>query len=340
MTYTWVSMCGDGEPRRRRLGCYRAIEHIAPESLGLSVALFGQHGLGKPNKTSSGSAGSIGGPTNALYGSGHRARKRSKYLRPPAVKGKTNVSTALSSLCFGAYPVTEHYARSRLPNCSDLQDRRMRRPGAGRMFILPARPRGDRSVQITPDDMSPVELASGWIRLSACISSEELPSFLHDDLVSVGLTISIATEILHEPPTSLSSSPLPASTGKAGQLSWEVAVSFATENISLPLSPDVPVPVWNFEPAKAWKPSFWYFNIYVQEPIQTGGNNFASPELAKWIGTSGWDGKRDTFPVDIDNLPIAAQGTSGRLVRFYVQGVTDHGEVIPWDACVYVETEI
>ncbi|KAF4600425.1 hypothetical protein EYR38_005052 [Pleurotus pulmonarius] len=224
---------------------------------------------------------------------------------------------------------------------------------------------GDRAIQITPDDMSPVELPGGWIRLSARISSEASPSSVHDDLASVGLTISIATEnparaakfslLIGEmamypfrPPTAARApqvlwadyKPLPVSTGKAGQLSWEVAVSFATENITLPLSPDVPIPVWNVEPAKAWKPSFLYFNIYVQEPVQPGGNNFASPELAKWIGTSGWDGKRDTFPVDIDSLPIATEGNSPRLVRFYVQGVTDHGEVLPWDACVYVETTI
>ncbi|KAF4580248.1 hypothetical protein EYR40_003230 [Pleurotus pulmonarius] len=224
---------------------------------------------------------------------------------------------------------------------------------------------GDQAVQITPDDMSPEELPGGWIRLSARISSEASPSSAHDDLASVGLTISIATEnparaakfslLIGEmavypfrPPTAAKApqvlwadyKPLPVSTGKAGQLSWEVAVSFATENITLPSSPDVPIPVWNFEPAKAWKPSFLYFNIYVQEPVQPGGNNFASPESAKWIGTSGWDGKRDTFPIDIDSLPIATEGNSPRLVRFYVQGVTDHGEVLPWDACVYVETSI
>jgi mannosyl-glycoprotein endo-beta-N-acetylglucosaminidase len=96
-----------------------------------------------------------------------------------------------------------------------------------------------------------------------------------------------------------------------------------------PASED-PNPVWILDDTKERFPSFLYFNIYV---IPHG--SVSGPEAAVFIGTTGLDGRANRFYVDSTLLPKSVMG--GRGLRFYVQGVTDKGDVLPWEMCAYAD---
>jgi mannosyl-glycoprotein endo-beta-N-acetylglucosaminidase len=53
------------------------------------------------------------------------------------------------------------------------------------------------------------------------------------------------------------------------------------------------------------------------------------------MGTTGLDGRPNRFYVDWGVLPDAIKGMVD--IRFYVQGVTDRGEVMEWEQCVFVD---
>lgn len=98
-----------------------------------------------------------------------------------------------------------------------------------------------------------------------------------------------------------------------------------------------------------------YANIYVlahrgvTPPLLSDVEN-----NAVWIGTSGsgYDGMRNTFVVEegvVLRIPLASniveEGAGGASVlslgsgkmRFYMQGVTEEGEVLDWTRCVFVD---
>ncbi|KAF8173793.1 hypothetical protein K438DRAFT_1850029 [Mycena galopus ATCC 62051] len=120
-----------------------------------------------------------------------------------------------------------------------------------------------------------------------------------------------------------------------GTLTWEVAATFAPlSNILTLTGAEDPASAWPVAPsAERWFPRFMYFNVYAQ-PHAAGTAVIQKPANAVWIGTSGYDGRANAFAVRQANLPFDLNGV--KTVSFYVQGVTERGEVLRWDQCVFV----
>ncbi|GLB33215.1 putative glycosyl hydrolase family 85 [Lyophyllum shimeji] len=132
----------------------------------------------------------------------------------------------------------------------------------------------------------------------------------------------------------------PASIDDPGILSWDVGVSFPLlHNITI-TSPDDPVSAWTVQPSNKWFPDFVYFNIYAL--MITADGQGGQPEDAQWIGTTGLEGIRNTFTIVPQDLPFWSEQQVKKVskVRFYVQGVTDRGEVLGWDRCVFVDWDL
>ncbi|KAJ7755189.1 glycosyl hydrolase family 85-domain-containing protein [Mycena metata] len=93
-----------------------------------------------------------------------------------------------------------------------------------------------------------------------------------------------------------------------GTLSWEVAATFRPLPILTLSGAEDANSAWPLAPsAERWFPRFLYFNIYAQR--------YAPGAPA--------------------NLPFELAGV--KTVTFYVQGVTDRGEVLRWDQCVFID---
>lgn len=120
----------------------------------------------------------------------------------------------------------------------------------------------------------------------------------------------------------------------AGTFSWEIAASLGPlGGITLATDPEDPTPLWKVDPTF---PAFAFFNVYVQA-YQPDGRTIGSADSATWIGTTGLDGWQKSFRVDPACLPPPV--LQAKTVRFYVQGVTDHGEILTWDKCVFVDVQ-
>lgn len=197
------------------------------------------------------------------------------------------------------------------------------------------------------------DLSGGWTRQTL---SFILPENQSDALVTVGLVLGFATEVPSEevqfsillgqvavyqaPPTprpylNLASPRIlwadfkPSEDRKSGLLTWETAAGFPT--ISLPASiPTVesPTPLWTVDTSDHAFPSCAYFNIYA-------GTALAGPTQATFIGTTGLDGRPNRFHVDWGVLPNTIAGL--KEIRLYMQGVTNRGEVMEWERCVFVD---
>jgi len=118
-------------------------------------------------------------------------------------------------------------------------------------------------------------------------------------------------------------------------VTWDTAVSLVPQSINDGNLSDDHVPVWTLDTVERWFPSYIYFSRYVQAHSLDG--YVAGPEKALWIGTSGLDGLRNTFAVDVSVPQGVAEGMAFRL---YVQGLTDHGEILPWERCVFAEVKV
>ena len=99
------------------------------------------------------------------------------------------------------------------------------------------------------------------------------------------------------------------------------------------IQPENLQPAWNTQPTVNWFPSFLYFNIYAQ-PFVDG--HMGNVDQAMWIGTSmaGWSGRQRAFTVLQDNLPFLMPVSK---IRFYVQEVTDCGEVMKLEKCAFID---
>ncbi|KDQ49805.1 glycoside hydrolase family 85 protein [Jaapia argillacea MUCL 33604] len=129
----------------------------------------------------------------------------------------------------------------------------------------------------------------------------------------------------------------PNATGISGTLTWDTASSFsALTTISL-TSPEDPIPAWILPASEHWFPTFLYFNIYAAMPLGLVGQP-PSPERATFVGTTGLDGRGNRFYVEPALLPEVMRGV--RAVRFYVQGVTDVGDVLRWEHCAFVDVSM
>ena len=118
-----------------------------------------------------------------------------------------------------------------------------------------------------------------------------------------------------------------------GVVTWDTASTFAPIDVQVP-DPESTTPAWLLQDTPAYRsPAFVYFNIYAT-PLPSPSVN-VDPAQAVFIGTTGLDGRgnrfyteRTCFPDNWDKLPG---------VRFYVQGVTDRGDVLPWERCATVD---
>ena len=131
----------------------------------------------------------------------------------------------------------------------------------------------------------------------------------------------------HQSSTAQPNSPL------SGTLTWEVSVRFPEMAFIDMEQPENPKPAWNTQPTTDWFPSFLYFNIYAQPFVDGHMGNF---DQAVWIGTSmaGWSGRQRAFTVLQDNLLFLMPVSK---IRFYVQGVTDYGEVMKLEKCAFID---
>ena len=120
-------------------------------------------------------------------------------------------------------------------------------------------------------------------------------------------------------------------------LTWGIAAYFdpISDEALEPHPPDHTKLRWEISSAATAYPRFMFFNVYV-EARQTEGF-YPGPEHAAFVGTTGWDGRENRFYVEDVMLPEGLKTGSGMKVRFYVQGVTDRGEVLPWIDGVFVD---
>ncbi|KAI0915545.1 hypothetical protein AcV5_003735 [Taiwanofungus camphoratus] len=119
----------------------------------------------------------------------------------------------------------------------------------------------------------------------------------------------------------------------SGILTWDIATSFTPlSNVRISSDPEDPQPIWRLE---SEFPSFAYFNIYVQAHAEDG--TVPHPDTAVFIGTTGLDGMKNRFYIDPPCLPLSLSGA--RTIRFYVQGITDRGDLLEWGNCAFVDVK-
>ncbi|KAJ6615525.1 glycoside hydrolase family 85 protein [Mycena sp. CBHHK59/15] len=216
---------------------------------------------------------------------------------------------------------------------------------------------------VRPQSVSSAPLASGWTKL--CIQFESAATALPADTpvtAALGLVASIVSEDAAKPlklslllgqlnayPSSPPSAPAHApmllwadfagaspNVPMDGTLTWEVAATFAPLPKLVLSGVEDPTSAWAVSPSvERWFPSFLYFNVYAQSHASAAF--VPRPEDAVWIGTSGYDGRANAFAVRQTNLPFV---DGVKMITFYVQGVTDRGEVLRWDQCVFVDVPV
>lgn len=118
----------------------------------------------------------------------------------------------------------------------------------------------------------------------------------------------------------------------SGFLEWSNSAYMAPlPGISLESEED-PHPAWTTDPSY---PSFLYYNIYFSDP--------AANQDPIFLGTSGFDGAEKRFHIDSSHpaLPIRTEKDGElRSFRFHVQGITNHGDVLPWDQCSHTDVTL
>jgi mannosyl-glycoprotein endo-beta-N-acetylglucosaminidase len=121
----------------------------------------------------------------------------------------------------------------------------------------------------------------------------------------------------------------PSKDHNSGILTWELGSAYPPVTLPATDPPvDSPIPLWSLDSSKHAFPSCAYFNIYA-------GTSLGGPTRATFIGTTGLDGRANRFYVDWGVLPDTIKGL--KEIRFFVQGVTDRGEVMEWGQCVFVD---
>jgi mannosyl-glycoprotein endo-beta-N-acetylglucosaminidase len=117
-----------------------------------------------------------------------------------------------------------------------------------------------------------------------------------------------------------------------GVLAWDAAAAFAPPRPLALTSPEDLVPAWELADGPGWFPQFAYFNVYAARVPGA-----PAPETAVFVGTTGLDGRANRLLVEEGMMPPAEDGQGW---RFYVQGVTLEGEVLPWERCASADLEL
>ena len=235
--------------------------------------------------------------------------------------------------------------------------------------------KAETEVEVEP--LSSLDLESGWSKLSVTCKpiAPTSPSDPEDVPADIGLILAIASEEASSPYTIhitlgqlgiSAKSPLTdlspysmrllwadctretVSTSESGsaqsetlKITWDSCVSYTSPALVRPgnLVPEVPYPPWTLERSHHWFPDLQYANVYAEK----GASSVHPSETVEFLGTSGWGSGPHTragpgcFVLGKNALPVGLK--EGR-VRFYVQGVTDRGEVLPWDRCAFVDFDM
>lgn len=116
-----------------------------------------------------------------------------------------------------------------------------------------------------------------------------------------------------------------------GVLSWDTVSTFSPID-DHDQDKESTTPAWLLKDTPAYRfPTLVYFNVYVA-PL---GPAHADTASLVFIGTTGLDGRANRFYVEPACLPAGCDEWAG--IRFHVQGVTDRGEVLPWERCATVD---
>ncbi|KAG9017383.1 hypothetical protein FRB93_007497 [Tulasnella sp. JGI-2019a] len=129
-------------------------------------------------------------------------------------------------------------------------------------------------------------------------------------------------------------------TSISGILEWHVGLRFddiqPSESVTSIVGIDDPRPPWGVTTAQA--PTFVYHNVYalahtgeLAEPLR--------PEDAIFVATTGTNGHVNSLRFDGFSLPLPFAHADGSviLVRLYIRGVTEAGQVIPWPNVPYID---
>lgn len=204
------------------------------------------------------------------------------------------------------------------------------------------------------------DLPHGWTQQTINFTSESTKNIAS---VAIGLLVDVnpaakvtftlslgLLAVYPTPPPQLVSVGTPSITGATftpsphgttafeGVLAWDTASTFTPIDVRARDSEsdkESTIPAWLLHDTPAYRfPTFVYFNLYAA-PLDRSAD--ADPANAVFIGTTGQDGRANRFYVEPACLPTGWDKWAG--TRFYVQGVTDRGEVLPWDKCATVEHE-
>ncbi|KAH7921986.1 glycoside hydrolase family 85 protein [Leucogyrophana mollusca] len=205
------------------------------------------------------------------------------------------------------------------------------------------------------------DLGSGWSRQ---ILQFTLPEQHDDTIVAAGIVVGFATEdpsetctfsvflgqlaVYPSPPPAAVSVGIPhilwakfeptssfttdSLASLSGVLTWDVASSYPPLTGHVINSTEDPDPVWILDDSNDSFPSFLYFNVYLSPRFE---GIAPEPTSASFVGTTGYDGRANRFYLDSHSVPRGVSGARG--VRLYVQGVTNRGDVIPWDKCAHID---
>jgi len=142
--------------------------------------------------------------------------------------------------------------------------------------------------------------------------------------VSVGSPSTIGAKFTPSPP---------ATNVLEGVLTWDTASTFDPIDVQVD-NPESTTPAWLLQDTPAYRfPTFVYFNIYAARLDCSAHTDPAAS--AEFIGTTGLDGRANRLYVEQACLPTSWGQPPG--LRFYIQGVTDRGEVLPWERCATVD---
>ena len=126
------------------------------------------------------------------------------------------------------------------------------------------------------------------------------------------------------------------------KLTWEPSISYTVPPLlrESDLYPEVPRPPWVLDRSETWFPRVLYANVYAQARKADVAASSRPSEDAVFLGTSGW-GSGSWFGCGPNGFEVKRQEMPESLrqgaVRFYVQPMTDRGEVLAWDQCAFVD---
>lgn len=135
-------------------------------------------------------------------------------------------------------------------------------------------------------------------------------------------------------PSALSHPPAPhVADPLQGVVTWDTVFTLAPIDAKV-TNPESTAPAWLLQDTAAYRlPTFVYFNIYATPLL--GHSVDVDPSEAVFIGTTGLDGRGNGFYTERACFPDNWDRLSG--VRFCIQGVTDRGDVLPWERCATVD---